>query len=145
MSPSEVRKIIPGLTVPADPDEFPDGAKELLRLDDIEIVHRHFRVLFYFKENKLSQVTVNLKKPAGFTDVMQVFESLTEVLRSKYGKEVSRKIEKGEASSAGRMNTADATWMQGKTNINLFLISFGPTDELNINYQMRLAKEAEKL
>jgi len=145
MSLEQVKRVVPGAVTPAEPEQFNDGTKELLRLEDIEIVHRRFRVLFYFKNGKLDQVTLNLKKPEGFDDLLHVFDSLTEVLRSKYGKEIKRDIHRGDISSAGQMNTAEATWLQGQTNINLYSISFGPTSELNVNYQVRLAKEAEKL
>jgi hypothetical protein len=44
------------------------------------------------------------------------------------------------------MQERQALWLSGKTNISLYLMAISDADAvLNVNYQVRLAQEAEKL
>ena len=46
----------------------------------------------------------------------------------------------------GLLNSAEASWQSGRTNISLVNIAVGTSDAaLNLNYQVRTAKEADKL
>ena len=88
-----------------------------------------------FNNNKLVQVTLSLKNGNSFSSNQKIFERLSNILRTKYGKELSRNID----TSLGGM--AISNWAIGRTNINL--VNAPPT--LNIIYQNVLAKEADKL
>lgn len=142
MSLDQVKASLPHASSPAKPGNLADGAEELLRLEDIKLVNERFTASFYFKGGKLTQVTLSLAKRRPFNQTLLVFNQLTEALRAKYGQEISREIKRG-----GRgLNAADATWMSGRTNINVLTIGVGENDAiLNINYQTRVAHDADKL
>lgn len=140
MSLEQVKTVVPRAAPPAKPNRLADGSEELLRLEDVELVNKKFAASFYFRTGKLSQVTLSLEKGHSFHEAMLVFDSLTEALRAKYGHEINRGTEKGV------LNRANAEWLSGRTNINLIAISVGEGAAiLNINYQIRVAREADKL
>lgn len=139
MSPKEVKAVIPQASPPAKPSHLAGGAVELLHLDGIEIARSQFSASFYFADNKLSQVTLTVPKK-NFDEALLVFNDVTDALRAKYGKEITHTVQRGV------LNRAEAIWMNGRTNIDLFLMSVREhTAFLNINYQVRLAKDADKL
>jgi hypothetical protein len=141
MSVDDVKKVVPKAAPPAtNPEHLADGSEELLRLEGIELVNQEFRASFFFKAKRLTQVTLSLQKDHTFDDALRVFNTLTEALRTKYGPEISRQTHRG------MLNTAQAEWVSGRTNVNLIALSVGENDaNLNVNYQVRLAKEADKL
>ena len=144
MPPSEVLKVVDGAHKVENGSTLGTKvkAKELLRIDDFRVVNESFKVLFYFADFKLVQVTLALKKERTFDLSLLVFEGLTETLRSKYGEEISRKID----TSNPFLKKAETNWVSGRTNINLLLFAVGSsTATLNLNYQTRLSKEADKL
>jgi hypothetical protein len=141
MAPEQVRKVVPeALPVVVDRGTLNSGAEELLRIDNYEIVNEKFAASFYFKDQKLVQVMLSLVNPGSFATTMGVFDALTEALRAKYGSELSRRI------SQSPFPTADATWLSGRTNIGITLMAATENFvRLNINYQVRVAREADKL
>jgi hypothetical protein len=140
MSLDQVKSMVPNAAAPIKPSRLADGAEELLRLQEVEIVNKKFAASFYFIGGKLTQVTLSLEKGHSFDSAMLVFNSLTEALRAKYGQEISRDIKRGG------LNKASATWMAQRTNVNVFAMSVGENDTfLNINYQVRVARNADKL
>ena len=140
MTVEQVKSAIPNVTSPSTPSRLGDGAQELLRLESVEIVSKRFTASFYFIAGKVTQVTLSLEKGHTFQSAVLVFDSLTEALRAKYGREISRDIKRG------LLNRANATWMAGRTNINVLAMSVGESDAiLNINYQVRVARDADKL
>lgn len=141
MSLEQVRRAIPAAVPPAsNPDRLADGAQELLRLENVDLVENKFSAAFFFRDGKLSQVTLSLDKGNSFRTTMLVFDSLTQALRAKYGKELSHR------SDRGILNMVQSEWLSGRTNINLNAVGVGDNDaSLNINYQVRLSREANKL
>lgn len=147
MTPSEVIKMVKGSHLIQDGSTLETGAKELAQLDDLRVLKELYKVKFYFIDDKLTQVTLNLNKERSFSLNLLVFQSLTDALSSKYGKAISRKID-----SLTRLKTADAQWVSDGTNINLQVTAVGdvPTS-LNLNYQLnldpekRLSTDAENL
>lgn len=140
MSTQEVLKVVPNAKMMDRGHYLQGGAKELIRADNIYIVNKKFYASFFFIKNKLEQVTLTLDK-ISFNDALLTFESLTEALRGKYGVELKREIDKISV-----LKQASATWMSGKTNINVLAITVGDNPAiLNINYQIRLSKESDKL
>lgn len=140
MSAEQVKSVVPNVRTPKNPGRLGDGARELLRLENVEIVNKRFVASFYFIAGKLTQVTLSLEKGHTFHSAMLVFDSLTEALRAKYGREISLEIKHA------LLSRADATWIAGRTNINIFAIGVGENDAtLNINYQVRVARDADKL
>lgn len=141
MNPSQIIEIVKGTHLIRDGSTLGDGAKELIRLDDFNLVNESFKVRFYFIDEKLTQVTLNLNEERSFSSALLVFDSLADALRSKYGKEISRNID-----SRSILKKAEANWVSGSTNINLFVMTVGDSPAiLNLNYQTRLSEEADKL
>lgn len=141
MSPAKVKSIVPNASKPEEsPGALSGGSIELLRLSGVEIVGHTFNASFYFKDSKLSQVTLSAAEELPFSSRVRTFESLTEALRVKYGKELSSR------ASGGVLPTMEANWQSGKTNISVLLMGMGDSGSLlNVNYQVRLAAEAGKL
>jgi len=139
MSVDQVKSAVPNVTTPSNPNHLLDDAQELLRLENVEIVNKRFSASFYFIAGKLTQVTLSLEKGHTFRGATLVFDSLTEALRAKYGREINRD------SKRGVLNTASATWMAGRTNINVLAMGVENKALLNINYQVRVARDADKL
>lgn len=141
MNPSQIIAIVNGARLIPDGSTLGNGAKELIRLDDFRVVNESFKVRFYFFDEKLNQVTLNLNDERSFSSSLLVFDSLADALRSKYGKEISRDID-----SRSVLKKAEANWVSGRTNINLFVMAVGDSPAtLNLNYQTRLSAEADKL
>lgn len=140
MSVSEVREKIPNVKNSEKVSKLHDGSVELLRLESVDIVGKTFDALFYFQADRLVQVTLKLTGQYTFHSGFLVFESLTEALTAKYGTELSRKVIRDT------LNKADATWVSGRTNISMLLLNVGNTPAiLNVNYQARISKDADKL
>ncbi len=140
MSLAQVKAIVPTATRPEKATELGTGAVEQLRLDDVEIANENFTASFYFISDKLTQVMLSLGKGRTFHHALLVYKSLSDALRAKYGREIANDIKRG------LLNQASATWIVGRTNIDLLALSVGENDAvLNINYQVRVARDAEKL
>ena len=142
MSVDQVRATIPGAITPkSKPGTFPTGEVELLRLENVEVVSKRFVARFYFKQKRLCQVTID-NEEIPTSAMLPVFDDLCNALCAKYGRELSRKVD-----NFGTIATsAKAEWLSGRTNITIFAIGVvGEKSYLSINYQVRLAKEADKL
>lgn len=140
MSIDEVRAAIPEVADAANPGELAGGAKGLLTIPKVQIAGSAYQARFFFLNDKLVQVMLSLDNPGKFDSSLRTFETLEELLRVKYGREVQRQVKRGV------VNQASATWMAGGTNISVLTYSFDNDNaSLNINYQVRVAKEADKL
>jgi hypothetical protein len=140
MTPIQVQSKFSGAKAPDTPGTLHGGAIELLRLSGVEIVGRQFKAPFYFKGERLTQVTVSLADKETSHGAKLVFDSLAEVLRAKYGSELSQEV------GHGIMESRKSTWLSGETNITLYYNSIGDSDPiLNLIYQVRISSEADKV
>jgi hypothetical protein len=135
MSVSQVQAQHPTASRPAELSTLYGGIKGLLTLPEIEIANAKFTPIFYFKDEKLVQVTLTNKQNS-VQSVIADFRSVSTALRAKYGEEISKEMTKGQAS---------ANWLSGKTNITLFAMTMSDSAILNIAYQVRIAQDADKL
>src|SRR5688572_3118734 len=88
MSVEQVKIVVPEAIAPAKSETLRNGAVELLRLEGLEIVGKQFSARFFFLQDKLNQVTLSLaRETADFNSVVLTFDSVTEALRAKYGRE----------------------------------------------------------
>ena len=141
MSVQQVRAIVPEAAPPTEPNRLYNGAQELLRVPGFELVNEKFSGGFYFLSGKLTQVTLSFAEGNNYSTGLKAFNKLTEALRSKYGKEDNRK-----GSDELFMKSMNAQWLSGRTNIELMLMSTSDDQAtLNVVYQVRVGKEAEKL
>lgn len=140
MTPEQVKSVFPQATTPTEPGTLYGGAVELLTVKDVEIINKLFDASFFFKNDKLTQVTLQLHKDNSAAAARIAYDTLREALRSKYGQEIN------SDSTSGFMTSATTTWMSGKTNIMLFYNKTGTLAPiLNVVYQVRIATEADKL
>ncbi len=141
MTVAQIEKAFPEAKEPSEkPGVLGTGAIELLTIQNISLANRSFKASFYFKNKKLDQVTLTLTESLSYQVALGTFENLADSLRAKYGKETSKK------NSQGLLEMSEINWMAGRTNINLFLLAVAKNPAtLNINYQVRTSKDAEKL
>jgi hypothetical protein len=141
MSVKQVKVIFPDAVSPLKPESMDCCGKALLALNDFTLVDKQFSVSFFFKADALQLVQLSLVKANNYSNSKSVFDSLVEVLRSKYGKEI-----KYDDSKSSYGNIIQATWMSGRTNISLSLVSVGKDlAYVNVSYGASVAKEADKL
>ncbi|SMF82156.1 hypothetical protein SAMN06265365_14239 [Tistlia consotensis] len=141
MTEAQVRKAVPKALRPEDPGTLAGGTSELLRLSGITISGHSYTAHFYFTKGKLKQVTLSADQRRPFQLMKGVFDDLVVLLRAKYGKELTQKVETGQLSSS-----ASADFLSGRTNVSMVLLGVEGTPAiLNINYQARIAGEADKL
>lgn len=140
MTAEQVKAVFPNAENPAKPSQLGNGAKALLSLPGVQIAGTTFRANFYFLSEKLVQVTLTSQDRGQFDTVLRTFETIEELLRAKYGREIQREVKRGTLSQAS------ATWMSGSTNVSVLAMGVAEHDAiLNINYQLRISQEAEKL
>jgi hypothetical protein len=142
MTVAQVKVVVPGATTPEKGSAITGGAVELLRLSNIEVVRKPFDAKFFFKDERLVQVSLTLNEKLPFDSARTLaYDGLLEALRAKYGQELTSKNDK-----IGVLKSMDASWMSGRTNINLMLMGVADSPAvLNVNYQVRIAKDADKL
>lgn len=141
MSPEEVLNVTRNARRVKDGGTIGSGAKELLRVDDFEVVDKLFNVSFYFNAHKLEQVTLSLKDRRPFSSTVQTFNRLADVLRTKYGEEFSSKNSNDPVAKA-----VSISWISDRTEISLFAIAIGDMPAiLTLTYSIGISKEADKL
>jgi hypothetical protein len=137
MSVDDVLKAVPGAARRSlrEGERLADGAEDLVEAPLVIIDNHQFLPQFYFKEEKLEQVTLSLRNQVSAYEANLVFQELVDTLRVKYGHEIS---------SGPNGIGADARFQFGKTNIVVALITIG-APLLNVVYQERVASDASKL
>lgn len=137
MTAEEVAAAVPGIEfiTSSRPSMLYSGARELMRLPEISVAGYRLVGRFYFKDEKLEQVMLELPATRDWRTVVRAYADLHQALATKYGKPVPPGA--GEESN-------EATWIQGKTNITLAAIGFPPA-AVNIAYYVRLPVDSDKL
>jgi len=132
MNSADVQKAQPSAVVSSKPETLKSGAACDLVIPAFEVASDDYRVCFFFKDKRLEQVMLSsVKEPTE-----PQFRSIVTALRSKYGKEINF-----EKNILGY----DVDWFTSdKVNVSLtYFNKYGSL--LNINYQVRLAKDAKGL
>jgi hypothetical protein len=141
MTPDEVAAVVTGVVKPQKLSTLGTGATELLTLPELELVGKKFAVHFYFKGDRLDQVTISLSatnENYGATSV--IFDSLKDALNVRYGAGSERPEQRG------LMRVKQATWQSDRTNITLITMTVQDAPAiLNLVYQVRIASIADKL
>lgn len=132
MSLEEVKALFPSTTF--------EKEKNRLVLEKTEILERAFHVYFYFKGDKLNEVALGLKSAEPKLKAPDLFKRFTEVLRSKYGSELSKSV------TPGSFIAMQSKWLSEGTTIELELTnSINDTVRIGLSYKADIAKEADKL
>jgi hypothetical protein len=135
MSVVQILKKFDGAIVPTDPSELASGATEKVRVPSTKHLGHEFMVRFYFKGEGLEQVTLALKNPGKRKELTKIADSIAKDLSMTLGEPKRRTVEDTAAK------TLDWCWDRSDQRVSIFMISFGPTDELsnggflNLNYQ----------
>ena len=141
MTPTQVVETVKGSRYVSDDGRPVTDSLKLVQLDDFLLVNESFEVDFRFSQNRLVKVTLALKKERPFSSTMELFNSLTGALRTRYGNEISRIIEPDSL-----LKRSEATWVSGRTNITLVALGFGDNPaHLFLTYGTVLSQEADKL
>lgn len=142
MSVEEAALAVPGSVAPLDrPATLATGAVEKLRLDGYEVAQQKFRVVLFFRENRLEQVTLSLQDQIPYRSSRLVYESLREALNSLYGP-----VEEKPETRSSVMGMRQGDWRSGRTNISLLTLGIADLPAtLNVNYQVRVAMDADRL
>lgn len=143
-SPQEIRSKFPEAIISENPnaDILHGGEQCLVRIPKYVVSSATFRTCFYFSDGQLSQVTIGLVHFQPTDSIEALFDRVLESLTSKYGPADSQE------DKSGMMTMRDRDWYLGKVNISVVLVHFGDDDDdpvLNINYQTRMGKDADKL
>ena len=139
MAPKDVIESVQGAEYTDSGGRLANGATVAVSIPDFTVVNNSFEVRFFFKNDALVQVTLHLNGERPYGHAKVVFNSLVQVLRSKYGDEVSFQERENDR--------AVATWMtKDNVNVDLYLASLGQKNSiLNLNYQSRVADEMDKI
>ena len=140
MTASEVRALFPDASVPAKVETLHGGAKCELAIGSYEIESNPYEVCFFFSDGSLTQVALTAREPN-----YPRFESVIDLLRSKYGSELGSGQPLCKPGSVLKM--CEAKWvLKTGTNVSALFMQVGRNEPLmKINYQTRMAKEASKL
>lgn len=137
MSIGETKAQFPDAVRPADPSHLAGSAVELLQIPHLEISNSPFRVRFYFRNEKLSQVTLNYLKKERFESALITYNNIVPILRSKYGQEIAHDSKRG---------TERYEWATFGKSISALLTAVGNNDAIfNINYRARVKADVDKL
>lgn len=132
MSVEEARRAQPNAVTPPDRPTLMGGDVCLLQLPKMEISASEYRVCVFFKDGGLSQFSLN----ALGSPTEPQFRSIIVGLRAKYGTELSL------VSSPMGFN---ADWLT-PNGVNISVVFFNKYSTLlNINYQVRLARDIKGL
>lgn len=142
MSVADVAKAQPQARPPSKVDTVHGGGKCELAIESFEISANRFKVCFYFRDGRLTQVMLNSDGGS-----MARFETMLDLLRAKYGPELGATSPRCKPDRF--MTLCEADWLlKSGTNVSLLYLKVGTSDTdpvLNINYQTRMAAEASKL
>lgn len=132
MTPDEVLKAQPTSRRAPSPEHLGNGATCDVSIPDYAIASDTYRACFFFDGGKLIQVMLTAE---GEPSEAQ-FRSIVTLLRAKYGKELSL-----ERTSLG----LDADWLIA-SGVNISVLYYGKYGNiLNINYQVRMARDSKGL
>ena len=142
MTVEEAAIAVPGSTPPIDkPATLATGAVEKLRLDGYEVAQQRFRVVLFFRGDQLEQVTLALQDQMSYPSTRLLYERLREALNSLHGP-----VEEKPETRNSVMGLRQGDWRSRRTNISLLTVGIGDHPAtLNINYQVRVAKDADRL
>lgn len=141
MTLAQVQKAYPSAHHVDSTDRSSDGAVELLRIDKVTIGEHDFFVAFMFKDQGLRKVFLRLTDEGDAIEIKNIFHSLLNALRSKYGKELSLTDKTSRVLEDMR-----ASWLSGNTNIDLRYVRIGQTSPmLSITYASNSAESMHNL
>lgn len=140
MSPAEVQAVRPAaVSVDASKVGPIKGDQGLLREAPIDVAGMAFAATMYFRDGKLTQVSLNNVDGAPIPDGLDAYNRLVEALVSKYGKPI-------KSSRSSDLGTSGSdTWISNDLTITSVIFQFGAQPTINVNYSHRAAENAKNL
>lgn len=135
MTVGDILAAFPAAREPTEQSNLHDGASAALELPDIALAGDRYNALFYFRNARLTQVTLACQDPA----TIAAGKELLTLLRARYGPEISLSL----PDDGAFMLMLQAEWLTGN-GMNVCLACIEGV-ALNVNYQMRVYAEASKL
>lgn len=135
MSLEAVKGQFPKAARPAAPTDLRDGSRELLRLSSVTVQDHTFDALFFFRQKKLTQVSLELQEKGGAVFGLQTFRGIKTAFDAKYGPPDDEQNQDFDAPT-GPASFRLASWRSGRTLITLsYATAAGRLQLLNIAYR----------
>ena len=133
MSVDEVRKVLPDAMPPTAPATSPSERDVLLTIPRTNFADQSYRVAFFFRDEKLDKVVLNFIGKKSFDDLLPAYNSVVDVLRADYGKEVSHRTERSNT-----IKNEEHTWLTDECAVQTNMTSFLEADAVfAIRYQTK--------
>lgn len=132
-SMDQVHRVFPQASIPTDPGVTGES-RELLRVPQIDLAGAKFNIGFYFKEGLLSQVILSADRHGvsqSFADTLPLYERVTNLIREKYGRELSNSVKHAPSGIGG---VAFAKWCAGPTQVSLYVVTDEERNSLLVSY-----------
>lgn len=111
MSLAQVQQAVPQAKTGKN-DTLKNGARELLRVDSINVAGQSFDAKFFFIDGKFHRVNFSGAMNTSNEENTRVFEKLSEIFRARYGKPTHHKLSNERMGLVGR-----ADWDIGKGEV----------------------------
>jgi len=121
---------------PSLPTQLGDGSRELLRLPNTTVQGHVFDALFFFKQGKLTQVSLELQEKGGAVFALQTFRDIKSAFDAKYGAPDEEEDQQFNAPT-GPAAFRSASWRSKRTLITLsYATAAGRLVILNVAYRL---------
>ena len=133
MSVAEVRAVFPDAVPPSSAVTSSPGTEVLLAIPSIDFADGSYRVAFFFRDEKLDKVALNYIGKQSFESLLPVYNSVLEVMRGEYGKEISHRSDR-----SNMIKNEEHTWFSNGRAVQMNMTSFADADAVfAIRYQVK--------
>lgn len=145
MSLAAIQRQFPKAIRPSTPTQLRDGSRELLRLSNASVQDHVFDALFFFKQGKLTQVSLELQEQGGAVFALQTFRGIKAAFDAKYGAPDGEEDQQFDAPT-GPATFRSASWRSGRTLITLsYATATGRLVVLNVAYRLATDKRTDDI
>lgn len=130
---------------PSTPTQLGDGSRELLRLPNTIVQNHTFDALFFFKQGKLTQISLELQEQGGAVFALQTFLDIKSAFDAKYGAPDEEEDQQFNAPT-GPAAFRSASWRSRRTLITLsYATAAGRLVVLNVAYRLATDKNNDDI
>ncbi|KRA16805.1 hypothetical protein ASD69_08585 [Lysobacter sp. Root604] len=134
-----------GAAHPTSPTMLADGSRELLRLPNTPAQGHAFDALFFFKQDRLTQVSLELQEKGGAVFALQTFRDLKSAFDAKYGAPDDEQDQTFDTAT-GTATFRSASWRSGRTLITLsYATAAGKLVVLNVAYRLAAERKTDDI
>jgi hypothetical protein len=145
MSLQATQKQFPKAIRPSAPTQLGDGSRELLRLQNAIVQDHAFDALFFFKQGKLTQVSLELQEQGGAVFALQTFRGIKAAFDAKYGAPDGEEDQQFDAPT-GPATFRSASWRSKQTLITLsYATAAGRLVVLNVAYRLATDRKTDDI